>query len=250
MRTPTIRQVLQVIVTALILIILIIGAISLSVAEGSMQKPTASLPPTFTLQPTTSPTTQPTTQPSVTVPVVNPTPGVPTRTPSATFTLTLTPTSCLFPAGWLPYTVQNGDSLAGLASEYKKTSAELGAANCLSAATDVTPGQVIHLPPALVPTHTPIPCGASNSWVAYVVQPGDTLYRLSQSYGITVAALQKANCLTGTLIRVGQTLRVPPWNPVITYPPVSTFDTTLETPTFDLIPTDTDIIIPSDTPTQ
>jgi LysM repeat protein len=82
---------------------------------------------------------------------------------------------------------------------------------------------------------TSVPCKAPGSWVPYVVQEGDTLYRLSQAYGITVAQLQKANCLgTSTLLKVGQTLVVPPWAPqptiyltptytsTATYPPLPT----------------------------
>ncbi|MEM0962822.1 MAG: LysM peptidoglycan-binding domain-containing protein [Bacteroidota bacterium] len=42
----------------------------------------------------------------------------------------------------------------------------------------------------------------------YVVQPGDTLYRISRAHGLTVAELQALNGLDGTTIEVGQRLRV------------------------------------------
>ena len=41
------------------------------------------------------------------------------------------------------------------------------------------------------------------------VQPSDTLWGLAQRYGTTVAALQKANGLTGTVLRAGMTLVLP-----------------------------------------
>lgn len=43
----------------------------------------------------------------------------------------------------------------------------------------------------------------------YTVQPGDSLSRIAQRHGVTVAALQRQNGLTGTLIRPGQRLTVP-----------------------------------------
>jgi LysM repeat protein len=43
----------------------------------------------------------------------------------------------------------------------------------------------------------------------YTVQSGDTLYRISLRFGVTVAALRAANTLPGDLIYVGQRLRIP-----------------------------------------
>jgi membrane-bound lytic murein transglycosylase D len=43
----------------------------------------------------------------------------------------------------------------------------------------------------------------------YAVQSGDTLGQIARRHGVTVGDLQAANALSGTLIRVGQTLRIP-----------------------------------------
>ena len=43
----------------------------------------------------------------------------------------------------------------------------------------------------------------------HTVTPKQTLWAISQKYGISVAALQRANGLSGTLIRPGQSLRIP-----------------------------------------
>jgi len=48
----------------------------------------------------------------------------------------------------------------------------------------------------------------AGAW-SYRVQPGDTLYSLARRYRTTVAAIQRANGLTGDLIRVGQVLHIP-----------------------------------------
>ena len=53
---------------------------------------------------------------------------------------------------------------------------------------------------------TPVP---RPEYVTHVVQRGETLYSISRRYGTTVAAIQAANGLTDTKIRVGQELRIP-----------------------------------------
>jgi len=95
------------------------------------------------------------------------------------------------PAGWSVYFVQPGETLASIATRYGISSAKLQTANCLLT-TELIPGAVIYV---LLCHHTPLPCGAPHSWIVYIVRPGDTLYRLSIAYGITVADLQRANCL-------------------------------------------------------
>jgi len=246
------RQVIWGIVTALVSSVLILGALLLTVAEGNQHIPTSTFSPTPTLLPTV-----PALKPSLT-PLINTatpllitqtsTPLLPSLTPSLTPTLnpsltpTLTPslTTCPPPQGWLPYTVRAGDTLNGLALRYKRTSAEIGSANCLGI-NGLVPGMIIYLPP--VPTHTPIPCGPPRNWVIYIVQQGDTLYRLSKTYGTTVAQLQKANCISGSLIHIGQSLFVPPWGPLY---PSPTYDPTLETLT--TADTPTDVYTTTDTP--
>jgi LysM repeat protein len=46
--------------------------------------------------------------------------------------------------------------------------------------------------------------------VAHVVQPGETLFSISQLYGVSLEALRAANGLTSDLIFAGQTLVIPP----------------------------------------
>ena len=43
----------------------------------------------------------------------------------------------------------------------------------------------------------------------HVVVKGDTLYSLSRRYNSSVGAIQRANGISGTIIRIGQTLRIP-----------------------------------------
>jgi LysM repeat protein len=150
-------------------------------------------------------------------------------------------------------------------------------------------------PTAVLPTYTPTPtlsktptseasatipstqialCGPPPGWVIYTVQPGDTLYRLSRSVGVSIAEIQWANCLgNSTTIRNGQQLflpRIPPPPVLPTTPPPPVFIPTVtplptESPTATappatpvptetltmeptLPPTDTPIPLPTDTP--
>jgi nucleoid-associated protein YgaU len=53
-------------------------------------------------------------------------------------------------------------------------------------------------------------CVVPNGWVAYTVQPGDTLAVIAASFGLTAEQLAQANCLQNPdLIYEGQVLAVP-----------------------------------------
>jgi hypothetical protein len=76
----------------------------------------------------------------------------------------------------------------------------------------------------LVSTHAqcPIPQG----WVAYTVQPGDTLARIAARYGTTWPVLQQSNCLSSTRLNAYWIIYVPP---VGQPPPVGRTTTTYAT---------------------
>jgi membrane protease YdiL (CAAX protease family)/LysM repeat protein len=58
-------------------------------------------------------------------------------------------------------------------------------------------------------------CGSPPAgWVTYTVRAGDNLSRISRAYGVSVAQLQTANCLSGTLLHTGQKLYVPNLHPM------------------------------------
>jgi LysM repeat protein len=211
------RQVFWGIVTALISIALLFGGFSLSMAEGNMRLSTSTPLPTITLtlQPLPSQVDSPTPLPAVWTPTlphistpVLPATATPSLTPIWTPTLTPSPTNCPPPPGWQPYIVQPGDTLGGLALKVKLSSAEVSLANCLGT-NGLLPGQLVYLPPS--PSRTPISCGAPHTWVIYIVVQGDTLYHLGQVYGIPYTEIKRANCLTSTIIHIGQSLYVPPW---------------------------------------
>lgn len=229
------------VIIALISVLLVIGGISLALAETlpSQATPTP-IPPTISLDfPTATFTAA----------------SIVTETPSSTMTATtisitdtliptntlFVPTSCTTPAGWQRIITSSGDTMYSLAQRYRTTAENLSVANCLSS-FDVPVGFALYVPP--VPTVTVIPCGPPAGYVRrHVVQPGDNLYRIALSYGITYPQLQRANCMgSSTTIYAGQVLWVPNVSTRTPVPGVTIipdFPTATATQTF--IPTETTI---------
>lgn len=46
-------------------------------------------------------------------------------------------------------------------------------------------------------------------FASHQVRKGDTLYALAKKYGTSVGTIQKANGISGSVIRLGETLRIP-----------------------------------------
>lgn len=144
----------------------------------------------------------------------------PTVTPSPTFTkipvITNTPVPgqpTATPIGTVIYTVVPGDTLSGIARRYGTTVSAIMAANGLTG-TIIYPGQQLKIPTTQVPPTAPPPTGvppttAPGQPTTYVVQGGDTLFRIARRFGVTVEALAAANGIVNpNLIRVGQVLQI------------------------------------------
>jgi LysM repeat protein len=76
-----------------------------------------------------------------------------------------------------------------------------------------TPTPVAYNPPPTPrpkpkPTPAPVKPKAPAS-IRHKVVKGDTLYNISRRHGTSVSAIQRANGIKGTTIRLGQTLKVP-----------------------------------------
>lgn len=157
--------------------------------------------------------------------------------PAPTYASYLYP-SCPPPPGWVPYWVQPGDTLYSLALQSHVSDFVLAAANCLPGA-GILAGTIIYLPPSYLVSPTPVPCGPPPGWwVVYTVQRGDTLFNLARRLGVTVDAIQRANCLRATTIYVGQTLHLPAYPPPLSPTPSRT-PTPTATPTATPSPTAT-----------
>lgn len=108
------------------------------------------------------------------------------------------------------YRVRRGDTLNQLAQQYGVSVATLAKTNQLAENSDLLIGQTIQVPAkgTVVDNDASIP--ELKNLVDYKVKRGDALIKLAQQYGVSVAALAKANNLPTTVqLRVGETIKVP-----------------------------------------
>ncbi len=99
------------------------------------------------------------------------------------------------------YYVQPGDSLYTIAARYGTTATALQQANGLGS-TALYPGQALNVGSGSSGSN-----GSTSS--AYKVRSGDTLYLLSQRFGVSVDAIKSANNLSGNSLMVGQQITIP-----------------------------------------
>ena len=99
------------------------------------------------------------------------------------------------------YTVQSGDSLYTIASQFGVTVEDLQKENNLES-SQLSIGQQLVIPRVNITT-------LSNSGTTYTVKSGDSLYKIAQQYGVTVNDLIRINNLTNTTLQIGQKLIIP-----------------------------------------
>ena len=98
-------------------------------------------------------------------------------------------------------TIRYGDTLSELAIEYNTTVERLVELNNIANPNLIYAGDTL-----IVPTSDP----SSNITQIYVVQYGDTLSKIAQEYGTTVATLASINNIQNVnLIYVGQIIKIP-----------------------------------------
>jgi LysM repeat protein len=201
------RQIGGGLIIAIVSIILVIGGISLAIAESSPSALPLQSPVLFA-----SPTLQPVLLLTSTFPPASTLPVLFTETSTATLAIAPTSTQqivCTPPSGWFQIIVAVNDTIYTLAQRYKISEDALKNGNCLPS-YELQAGALLYVPP-IVATAPPIVCGPPSTWVrAYTVQPGDNLFRISLLYRTSVPQLQSANCMgSATLIYTGQRLWVP-----------------------------------------
>jgi len=111
------------------------------------------------------------------------------------------------------YVVAKGDSLAKIAKKSGVTLKALQAANPGVVPTKLKVGQKLTIPAggktsaeAAAPA---VAAAGDASGATYTVKSGDTLTKIAKKNGTTAKAIQAANGLTTTKIKVGQKLKIP-----------------------------------------
>lgn len=113
------------------------------------------------------------------------------------------------------YTVEGGDTCAGIADLFGITFAELRTANPVidEGCRNLRPGQVLRIPAGSSggsTNATPIPGGSGGD--TYEVAPGDNCGSIAAAHGVTLEAFLVINGLSEddcTNLQVGQVLRIP-----------------------------------------
>ncbi|MBV6395926.1 MAG: hypothetical protein HFACDABA_01514 [Anaerolineales bacterium] len=208
-------------------LVMVFGGILLALTEGYVPQPAL-----FLASQTPGDTAFPTSELSTSLDfLLTAYPSEPS-TPSPTLS---PPTSCIPPMGWVQIPIVSGETIEGLAARHHVRTEELIQANCLPSHI-LMPGSFLYAP--ALPSATAPSCGAHPGWVHYTVQAGDTLFKISTLYRVTVPQLQNANCLgSSSTIFVGQALWVP--NVPTSTPAVTATIITIEFATVTPTPTDT-----------
>ncbi|MBF7095562.1 LysM peptidoglycan-binding domain-containing protein [Alkalibacter mobilis] len=127
------------------------------------------------------------------------------KIPSSSSTPAPQPAPVPTPTTDTKYTVKAGDTLSAIAQKYGVTIQSIATANKISNVNYIYVGQVL-----VIPGTSTQPVPAPTTELKYTVKAGDTLWAISQKYGVTVQAIAVANKITNTnYIYVGQVLIIP-----------------------------------------
>jgi len=191
-------------ITALISISLMIGALSISLVEFVPQATPTS---TNNEPPSPAPLTATVTSPPTLTPLTTAGPALSIQTTTITSTASM-PANCQIPTGWTLITVQAGDTIQTIAARYQTTADILRVGNCLPTANLVS-GTKLYVPPGITSTSAACTPGAIGWTKSYVVQAGDNLYRIGLDHYTTLTLMRSVNCKVGDIIHSGEVLWVP-----------------------------------------
>ncbi|MEW6145302.1 MAG: LysM peptidoglycan-binding domain-containing protein [Thermodesulfobacteriota bacterium] len=110
------------------------------------------------------------------------------------------------------YTVKSGDTLGKIAAKHGVSTASIQSANNMRG-TVVKRGEVLTIPGTSSTASTGTEVSERERYNGagskYTVARGDTLGSISRKFGVSVASIQSANNLNGSVIKYGQVLTIP-----------------------------------------
>ena len=108
------------------------------------------------------------------------------------------------------YVIVKGDTFSGIAKKFGVSVKAIETANPTLDPRKLMPGTKIIIPaPEAAAASPTAPAVTTSGETIHVVQSGDTLISIAKHYGTTVKAIQAANNLTDTRIKVSQKLKIP-----------------------------------------
>jgi len=114
------------------------------------------------------------------------------------------------PAAGETYVVVKGDTLGHIATSHHVSLKALMAANPNIQPTRLKVGDKLTIPASTGgATTSPMDVTAGSGEEIYTVKSGDSLTKIAKDHGTTIKAIQTANNLSTTSIKVGQKLKIP-----------------------------------------
>jgi LysM repeat protein len=152
---------------------------------------------------------------------VSPTKAAP-PTPAAPSTSEILPVTC--PKDTFRYTIQSGDTLWKLSQAYgvsvqniidanpgiNADNLQIGSTLCIPTVQTVSPTKTVTPTPAAPSTSEILPVTCPQGTFRYTIQSGDTLWKLSQAYGVSVQSILDVNPgINPQNLQIGSTLCIP-----------------------------------------
>ena len=109
------------------------------------------------------------------------------------------------------YKVRSGDTLGSIAQRHGVRLASIKSANNIKGST-IRVGQTLSIPSSKGSYSSSSAPSSNGKPAKYKVRSGDTLGGIAQKHGVRLASIKSANNISGSSIRVGQTLVVPNGN--------------------------------------
>lgn len=111
------------------------------------------------------------------------------------------------------YKVQKGDTLYSISQKFNTTVDEIKRLNNITS-NNIYINQELYIPSSNTPPSNPLPIppiddDENESYSEYIVQKGDSLWKISRDYNISVKDLIELNNLTTTTLQIGDKLLVP-----------------------------------------
>ncbi len=117
--------------------------------------------------------------------------------------------------------VAPGETLEIIAMRYGVPVQDIAQANGITSPAQVTPGRALVIPqPGTTvayasadtlapPVQMAAPAPVSAGGVVHIVEPGQTLFGISQAQGVSMQDIMTANGMTSQTVRIGQRLKIP-----------------------------------------